>query len=73
MSGCTNNIHEVNVIDAKSRECPWLLQAKLAVNCSQEEAEMGEPNVAGSWDGMALFKDWLGDTSEELVLVDIDG
>ena len=34
---------------------------------------MGEPNVAGSWDGMGLFKDWLGDTSEELVLVDIDG
>ena len=34
---------------------------------------MGEPNIAGSWDGMGLFEDGLGDTSEELVLVNIDG
>ena len=32
---------------------------------------MGEPNVAGSWDGMGLFKDGLGDTSKVLVLVDV--
>ena len=51
-----DNIHEVNVIAAKSGKCPRLMQAELAVDCAEEVAEMGKPNVSGSGNWVGLFK-----------------